>query len=66
MWAEHSASSRGGSIKDSNPCTHRQRKRCRGTGVMNLRANGIKRSVWHVSQPQDGPEWVILCRFLDL
>jgi len=29
---------------------------------MNLHANGIRRSVWHVSQPHDGPEWVKLGR----
>ena len=29
-------------------------------GLMKLRANGIRDFVWHVSQPQDGPEWVEL------
>ncbi len=31
-------------------------------GLMKFRANGINRFDSHVSQPQDGPEWVILCR----
>jgi hypothetical protein len=33
MRAGHSASSRSGSAKDCNPCTHRQRKRSRGVGL---------------------------------